>query len=83
MTLTEEKAEWKKRERRKRKARSNAEEIIDSFAGDEIPVNPFALADAEHPLLTVKKGDFKNLFDGQLEYHPSKKKFLLFFEYKI
>lgn len=43
-----------------------------------IPIDPFAIAKDERPMLRVICDDFRNRFDGQLEFHASKRRFLMF-----
>ena len=42
-------------------------------------IDPFAIANTEAPMLKVIGADFKNRFDGQLEYHQKQNTFLLFY----
>jgi len=46
------------------------------------PVDPVAVASQEHPRLVMKSGDFKDAFDGRLEYHVASDRFILFFNTK-
>lgn len=45
-------------------------------------IDPLAIAASEKDQLTVIPGDFKNAFDGQLEFHPKQKRFLLLYNNK-
>ncbi|MBI5866081.1 MAG: ImmA/IrrE family metallo-endopeptidase [Planctomycetes bacterium] len=46
------------------------------------PIDPLAVAASEKPLLSAVGADFRDRFDGQLEYHWSKNRFLLFYNTK-
>lgn len=67
---------------RENKAISYAGEILDAAGLLSAPVNLYALAEQESPQLIVKPGDFKDCFDGRLEYHALQDKFILFFNTK-
>jgi hypothetical protein len=58
-----------------------AEQVV-RILGLPAPVDPLAVVQAEYPFLKAAGGDMKNRFDGQLEYHPQRKRFLLFFNTK-
>lgn len=60
------------------KAADRASEILVVANALRAPVDPFALAATER-VLTLIGDDFKQRFDGQLEYHRREDKFLLFF----
>jgi len=47
-----------------------------------LPIDPFSIARSEHPLLNLISDDFRDAFDGQLEYHRKKNRFLLFLNTK-
>ncbi|MCB0311492.1 MAG: ImmA/IrrE family metallo-endopeptidase [Bdellovibrionales bacterium] len=82
MNLNQTKIDWKSRERRKRRVRKLAEEIVDATHPPQAPIDIFALIDSEYPLLKVRGANLGNLFDGQLEYHPGRNRFLLFYNSK-
>lgn len=69
--------EWKIAERKLEAAREVAEELTQMLKLSE-PIDPFAFAKDESPMLRVIADDFGNQFDGQLEYHAAKRRFLLF-----
>jgi hypothetical protein len=46
------------------------------------PIDPLAIVQSETPFLRAGGGDFGNRFDGMLEYHKSKNRFLLFYNTK-
>lgn len=70
------------REDRRHKAAQLAAEIAIAYGFKEPPVDPFRIAAQEHPALVLKGADFKSAFDGRLEYHPWKRRFLLFYNTK-
>jgi hypothetical protein len=59
-----------------------AEGIVSQLALDAAPIDPARVADSESPILIVKSGDYRDRFDGQLEYHRGKNRFLLFYNTK-
>lgn len=63
-------------------ATEQAEGIVSQLGFDAAPIEPARVADSEAPLLIVKSGDYRGQFDGQLEYHRGKNRFLLFFNTK-
>jgi Zn-dependent peptidase ImmA (M78 family) len=68
---------WKIAEGRLAAARESAEELTRMLKLAE-PIDPFAIATAESPMLRVLADDFGTQFDGQLEYHAAKRRFLMF-----
>lgn len=64
-------------ERRLESATDRAEQILQSLGVAEIPIDPFAIAGGESPLLKVAIDDFGEAFDGRLEYHRKQDTFLL------
>lgn len=77
MTTKRTKLDWKADEQRLLKATAAAEEIVGSMKLQE-PIDPFAIAQAESPMLRMVCEDFGNQFDGQLEFHREKRRFLAF-----
>jgi hypothetical protein len=75
------KADWTTLENKMDKAAALADGIIKHLEL-EPPIDPFKVVESESPLLRIGGGDFKNLFDGKLEYHPNSGKFLLFYNTK-
>lgn len=73
---------WKLINARIRKAEETGEEYASLQGISEPPVDPFELAESESPLLKVLTGDFQDAFDGQLECHGARKRFLLFLNTK-
>jgi hypothetical protein len=57
-------------------------EILEANDLIKAPVDPLALADLEAPKLRICAGDFRNQCDGQLEYHPDRDLFVLFYNNK-
>lgn len=74
-------AEWKVEQARLSRAVGEAEQVVDHLKLTT-PIDPLAVVQAEHPLLKAAGGDLKERYDGQLEYHPSRKRFLLFYNTK-
>lgn len=71
--------DWKKFEKRKNRIRMFAEELLQESNLLYAPVDIFSLLKSEYPLLKIRGGNFGTLFDGQLEYHPDKNRFILFY----
>lgn len=69
--------DWKIAEGRLAAAREAAEELTRTLRLSE-PLDPFAIAKAENPMLRVLADNFGTQFDGQLEYHAAKRRFLMF-----
>lgn len=65
-----------------RRATEEAEDLIQSLGCSAPPIDPLAVVASEAPLLVACGDDFRDRFDGQLEYHRSKRRFLLFFNTK-
>lgn len=65
-----------------RRATEQAESLIQSLGCAAPPVDPLAVAASETPILIARGDDFRDRFDGQLEYHASKRRFLLLFNTK-
>lgn len=72
----------KQAERLQEIAIEQAESIVSQLGFDVAPIDPARVADSEAPLLIVKSGDYRGKFDGQLEYHREKNRFLLFYNTK-
>lgn len=71
------KAEWSALNVRLGRARAVAEELVVDAVSPHI--DPLAIAAEERRFLKCMGEDFGQDFDGQLEYHPDQKKFLLFY----
>lgn len=65
-----------------RNATEQAEELIRSLGVTTPPVDPLAVIESESPLLAARGDNFRDRFDGQIEYHPSKHRFLLLYNTK-
>lgn len=65
-----------------RRATKQAEDLIASLGCTTPPVDPLAVVKSEAPLLVARGDDFRDRFDGQLEFHVSKRRFLLFYNTK-
>lgn len=59
-----------------------ADEIVQVAHITEPPVDPLVLAASEAPLLRACGDNFRNKFDGQLEYHKARRRFLLLYNTK-
>ncbi len=77
MTKKMNKAEWKAIETRLERATSAAEAIVKDVAAP--PIDPLTIAAEERRFLRCMGEDFGLDFDGQLEYHPKQRLFLLFY----
>ena len=74
--------EWMEILNRQQKAVDRAAEVLDVLKMSSAPIDPLAVVDSEKPLLCAMGADFRNRFDGQMEYHRSKNLFLLFYNTK-
>ncbi len=74
--------EWAEMQNRQEKAIERAAEVLRVLKIASAPINPLDIAESEEPLLRVAGGDFRNRFDGQLEYHRAKNRSLLFYNTK-
>ena len=64
-------------------ATEQAEVIVSSLGIERLPIEPAVVAQSEKPLLVVRSGNYRGKFDGQLEYHRRKNRFLLFCNTKL
>lgn len=69
-------------ERRLDIARGDAESLIERLDIRKAPIDPVAIATTEKRILRLCPGDYKAAFDGRLEYHRSKDRFLCFYNTK-
>ena len=74
--------DWKVMQNRQQAAVDRAVEVLNEIKIAVAPIDPLAVADSEKPLLCAIGGDFRNRFDGQLEYHRPRNRFLLFYNTK-
>lgn len=74
--------EWAEIKNRQDKAIDQAAEVLSMLGMNVAPIDPLAVVASEKPLLTAMGEDFRERFDGQLEYHRSKNRFLLFYNIK-
>jgi hypothetical protein len=65
-----------------KRASQYAEDILKALGLLALPVDPLAVAATEGKRLKVAGGDFKDNFDGLLEYHAEKETFLLLYNTK-
>ncbi|HUE72855.1 MAG TPA: ImmA/IrrE family metallo-endopeptidase [Pirellulaceae bacterium] len=73
------KLEWTKEKVRLERASRLADEIVGSR---QQPIDPLDIVRFESPLLVAGGRNLGNKYDGKLEYHRSRKKFLLFYNTK-
>jgi hypothetical protein len=74
--------DWAELRNRQEKAISQAEGVLRGFGLLSDHVDPVVIVELECPILKIAGGNFGNRFDGQLEYHRSKNRFVLFFNDK-
>ena len=74
--------EWAEIKTRQDTAIDQAAEVLATLDMNATPLDPLAVVASEEPLLTAMGRDFRDRFDGQLEYHRSKNRFLLFYNTK-
>jgi hypothetical protein len=74
--------EWAEIQNRQEKAIDRAAEVLGALKISSTPIDPLAIAESEKPLLRAMGADFRDRFDGQLEYHRSRNRFLLFYNTK-
>jgi len=73
---------WAEIQNRQKKAIDRAAEVLETSSTTSAPIDPLNIVESEAPLLCAMGADFRNRFDGQLEYHRSKNRFLLFYNTK-
>ena len=76
------KTEWLIEQRLQEIAAETAEAILERLRMGSAPINLFEVAASEEPLLILKSGNYRDRFDGQLEYHRQKNRFILFYNTK-
>lgn len=74
--------DWVETQTRQQRAAERAAEVLGALNIASAPIDPLAVAESEKPLLCAMGGDFRDRFDGQLEYHRSKNRFVLFYNTK-
>lgn len=74
--------EWMMGARLQEKAAERAESLLERLDLLSAPVDLARVAASEEPLLILKSGDYRDRFDGQLEYHRRSNRFLLFYNTK-
>lgn len=67
---------------RAERATAQAEELVADLCIAKPPIDPLAIAGGERPFLIAKSGNLGGLFDGQLEFHRKKGRFVLFYNTK-
>jgi len=73
--------DWRMEQNRQEKATELAEGIVQQHGIVAPPVDPAFLVRDERQLRLIG-ADFRDVFDGMLEYHHSKRRFLLFYNTK-
>lgn len=63
-------------------ARQDAELLIRRLGINSAPIDPVAIANTERKRLRLCSGNYGHACDGQLEYHPDKRRFVCFFNTK-
>jgi hypothetical protein len=63
-------------------AAKRAAEVVEVLGIRSAPVDPLKVVESEYPLLRAEGADFRDRFDGQLEYHRLKNRFVLLFNTK-
>lgn len=76
------KLELMEMQNRQEKAIERAAEVLGVLSMASAPIDPLGIAESEKPLLRTVGADFRDRFDGQLEYHRAKNRFLLFYNTK-
>ena len=71
--------DWEAEARIQAKARQRAGDLLSRIHLLEAPVDPLAVAASEKGLVKCVGDDFEGAFDGRLEFHPSKDRFLLLY----
>lgn len=82
MTRTPKNPEYAALERRLVIARGEAASIVERLDLRQAPVDPVKIAATEKRILRLCPGNYKAAFDGRLEYHPTKGRFLCFYNTK-
>lgn len=67
---------WEEVRRRCERAETAAQDIVVNM-GLSPPIDPFAIAESETPILHVQAKDFGNRFDGQLEFDKVSREFVM------
>jgi hypothetical protein len=81
MTKKKMKMEWMAEKNRLLTAGREADAIVERL-GLRAPIDPLAIVRSEKPFLRAGGADFGDRYDGMLEYHESKNRFLLFYNTK-
>ncbi len=73
---------WETERNRQARSTKQAEDLVANLGLANPPIDPLIIAAGESPLLVTKGGHLGDLFDGQLEYHAAKNRFVLFYNTK-
>ena len=79
--MTKTKMDWKAEKNRLAAAGREADAVVERLRLTA-PIDPLAIVQSEKPFLRAGGGDFGDRYDGMLEYHKSKNRFLLFYNTK-
>lgn len=74
--------DWAVQQKRLEDAAATAADILRCTNCISRPVDPLRVAGSEAKQLRVCCGDYRDRFDGQLEYHRAKRRFILFYNTK-
>ncbi|MBW7866448.1 MAG: ImmA/IrrE family metallo-endopeptidase [Candidatus Hydrogenedentes bacterium] len=80
--MTKNNLTYKIRQNREKRAINLAGDILEAAGLLTAPIDLLALVKQESPWLVVKSGNFKDSFDGRLEYHATHDRFILFYNNK-
>ncbi len=73
--------DWKAEKNRLAAAGREADAVVERLRLTS-PIDPLEIVGSERPFLRAGGGDFGDRYDGMLEYHKSKNRFLLFYNTK-
>jgi len=76
------KLDWKLQRNLLEKAAEEAETLLRARPSQEIPIDPFDIVRSEGRRLRLFQEDFRNRFDGQLEYLPKVRRFVIYLNNK-
>lgn len=79
---TKTKLDWKVQRNLLERAAEEAQTLLRTRPSQEIPIDPFDIVRSEGRRLKLFQDDFRNRFDGQLEYLPKVRKFVIYLNNK-
>jgi len=77
------KLDWKLQRNLLERAAEEAETLLRARPSQEIPIDPFEIVRSEGRRLKLFQEDFRNRFDGQLEYLPKVRRFVIYLNNKF